>query len=216
MCYRCHSVIIYYKRYRLFQKSKIQYNLNGHISTPDTAVQVYDRLGLVAGTRRGNRFLHTRNCSSRAPVEELHKCTLSRLMTALIPALRTVCAAFGGTANWRELLYYAANNVELHAGSIRHVTSATNKKMWRDKVYLTVLAKSSFVKNLVQRFNRLRTVNDRASRRSRRRILSEICLDLPLRVVNRLGFKLPVLPAALGLQPKTKVRLFLVSQTVLW
>ena len=113
----------------------------------------------------------------------------------MTPALEAVCVAFAGP-QWKELLFYAANNVELHSHhrSTTRGNATSEVELWRDKVHESVLKKSVFVRNLVARFNELVQFNDRQARRSRRRLLSEICLDFPLRVVRTLGFKLPMLP----------------------
>ena len=96
------------------------------------------------------------------------------------------------------MLYYAANNVHLHG-------SSTNSSTWKDKVYLQVLKNSAFVLNLVDRFNMICQYNDLQARRSRRRILSEICLNMSWASVTALGWKLPLLPRHHALQAGTKV-----------
>ena len=124
-------------------KSTIQYNLNGCVSVPCTAVQVYSRLGLTTGTQRQNRFLKTRKSSNTKPVEELHPDTRSRLTQSITPVLQTVCTAFAGSKHWRQCLYYVTNNVEYHS---RH-SDVTNRKSvsWRDSVYLGVLKNSALL-----------------------------------------------------------------------
>ena len=185
------------------RKSTIQYNLNGCISVPCTAVQVYSRLGLTADTQRQKRFLKTRKSSNTKAVEELHPDTRSRLTQAITPVLQTVCTAFAGEKHWRQCLYYACNNVEYHSrnSDSTHIQSVP----WKDIVHLGVLKNSKLMQGTVTRFNMLYPSNDRKARRSRRRILSEISLDLTLEFINALGFKLPLLPRHKQLLPGTEV-----------
>ena len=72
-------------------------------------------------------------------------------------------------------------------------------------VYLSVLKNCTLVQGIVKRFNMLYPSNDRQSRRSRRRILSELSLDLTLEFINALGLKLPLLPRHKKLLPGTEV-----------
>jgi hypothetical protein len=167
-----------------------QRNLNGSIAVPSTAMEVYDRLGLRNNaSKRMTRFLRSRNRTlqsneSIAEVTASHRC---RLIKSVTPALKTVLSAFVGKGRWRELLFWAANNVKLH-------DNEWSTQLWRDKVYTAVLKNSTFVQNIVTRFNALVEYNDRSARRERRRILSEIGLDFSYDIIRDLGFRLPVLP----------------------
>jgi hypothetical protein len=105
--------------------------------------------------------------------------------------LQKVLRAFGGD-NWESLLFYVTNNVALHK---KHATHARSNKrdrqsMYRDKVYQETLLRSTLVKHVVVSFNQVGG-NSRSARDERRRILSIIACDFPLKTLQGLGWKIP-------------------------
>ena len=175
---------------------KLQSKITGGISSPSTAQEVYSRLGLQVPTHRLRRFIRSQNSKKHTPIESLDAANRSRMMQSITVALKSVCVPFVGK-HWKQLLFYAANNVQLHGERSKYRGTAKQENvLWADQVQLCVLKKSAFVRNIVRRFNNLVSQNDRQSRRERRRILSEICLDLPLKTLQELGLQLPMLPSS--------------------
>jgi hypothetical protein len=167
---------------------KPQLTLTGNmISAVHNPRQVYRALGMhttVSATVR-KRW----NSPFQGKIHEMSTRHRSRLLSMATPVVEKVCRVFSGE-DWIDLLTYICNNTFLHNRTGTHDNKRDRTVHCRDAVGMAILQRSSFVKHVVDSFNQV-VGNTKSARDERRRILSQIALDFPYKIIRNLGWTIP-------------------------